>query len=137
MSIQKILIEEKTMLQHNGEKVGVIVDRTPKCHLEMEDEEIKCASAANKLHFRRLSMALKRRKEKFINSIHLSINTDSALTLERFRKFYKRTRRCIVNYKIIDNELNFTAEQFFFSLFKKMSVERKIHMNAMNFQARE
>lgn len=35
MSLQSDFVNEKTMLQFIGEKLGCIIDRTPKCHPEM------------------------------------------------------------------------------------------------------
>ena len=108
------------MLQHDGEKLGVIIDRTPKCHPEMAGEGIECVWAMSKLHCRKSPMALKRGKENFRNSARLSMSTESVLTLERCRKFSKRARRHIVNHNILDNELNVPV-----SLIEKMTIEKK------------
>ena len=106
MSIQKDFVEEKTLLQHYREKLGVVVDWTPKCHPEMAGEGIEHAWACFKLHCRRLPLSQKRGKEKFRNSVRQSFCPHTVLTLDRCRKFAKRARRHVVNYDILDNELN-------------------------------
>ena len=99
----------------------------------MTGEGIECVWAMSKLHYRRLPKALKRGKKNFRNSVRLSMNTENVLTWERHRKFFKRARRHIVNYNILDNELNVPAGKKTFSLIEKMTVERKSHRNAKDF----
>jgi hypothetical protein len=41
MSLQSDFVNEKTMLQHIGEKLGCFMDRTPKCHPEKAGEGIE------------------------------------------------------------------------------------------------
>ena len=43
MFMQKDFIEEKTMFQWNGEKLGVAIDCAPKCYPEIAGEGIECA----------------------------------------------------------------------------------------------
>ena len=43
------------------------------------------------------------------------------------RKFEKRSRRCIVDCKILDNKINVPTEQKSFSLIEKMSVLKKTY----------
>ena len=81
----------------------------------MAGEGIEHAREASKLYYRRLPMDLKRRKDNFRNIARLHMSTDSILTLERCRKFYKRARRYIVNHNILDNEFSVPAEIFFHS----------------------
>ena len=127
------VIIEKRMLQHDGEKLGVIIDYTPKCHAEMDGEGIECFWSMSKLHCGRLPMALKRGKEKFRNSALLSMSTENVLTLERHSKFAKRACRNIVNHNILDNKLNVPSGKKKFSLIEKITFERKSHRNAKDF----
>ena len=55
-------------------KLVVIIDRTPKCHLEMASEGIEYFWAMSKLHCRTLPMELKRGNENFRNSVSLSMS---------------------------------------------------------------
>jgi hypothetical protein len=41
MDSQMDFIEEETLLQYHGRQLGVIIDRTPKCHPEMAGEGIE------------------------------------------------------------------------------------------------
>jgi hypothetical protein len=45
---------EQTMMQYIGEKLGVIVDRTPKCHCEMAGEGIEYSWGLGKNRYRGL-----------------------------------------------------------------------------------
>ena len=58
---------EETLLQYHGRLLGVIVDRTPKCHPEIAGEGIEYSWGAAKLFYRRLRIKEKRSKDKFRN----------------------------------------------------------------------
>ena len=65
MKRQDDFANEKTLLQLHGEKLGVTVDRTPKCHPEIASEGIEYGWAFCKLRYRGSSIALKRTKDSF------------------------------------------------------------------------
>ena len=51
MKLQNDFMTESTLLQFYGEKLGITVDRTPKCHPELAGEDIEYAWAIAKLHY--------------------------------------------------------------------------------------
>lgn len=55
-------IGEETLLQYHGWLVGLIVDRTPKCHLEMAGEGIGYSWGCAKGYYRRLLLSEKRQR---------------------------------------------------------------------------
>ena len=93
---------EETLLQYHGRLLGVIVDRTPKCHPEIAGEGIEYSWGAAKLFYRRLRIKEKRSKEKFRNSVKNSTNRNTILTIARQRKFSKRARQYMLAYQAIE-----------------------------------
>jgi hypothetical protein len=57
------------MLQYYGRLMGVVVDRTPKCHCELAGEGIKYSWAASKNKYRRFPVGAKKGKEQFRNLV--------------------------------------------------------------------
>ena len=51
MQKQPDFLSELTLLKYHGTKLGVVIDRTPKCHPEMAGEGIKYAWALVKLFY--------------------------------------------------------------------------------------
>jgi hypothetical protein len=92
--------EEETMLQSIARKLGVRVDRTPKCHCEIACEGIKYAWACAKNKHQTILLENKKGKENFIRSIRLCTSTD-VLMRERVQKFARRARRCIMGYHVL------------------------------------
>ena len=90
-------IEEKTFLQWNGEKLGTIIDRAPKCLPELAGEGIEHCWVYSELFYRLLPLVSKKNKEKFNESARKSVS-NSLLTIERFIKLGKMARNCIVAY---------------------------------------
>ena len=45
--------------------MGVLVDRTPKCHCELAGEGIECSWGCAKNHYRRVSLKRKKSKDSF------------------------------------------------------------------------
>ena len=74
--------EEETLLQSMGRSMGVMVDRTPKCHCELAGEGIKYSWGCSKNQYRRTPIAEKRGKEGFIKTVRKSLSRD-VLTTER------------------------------------------------------
>jgi hypothetical protein len=46
--------EEETLLQVMASKMGVLVDRSPKCHCEIAGEGIEYSWACTKNHYRQI-----------------------------------------------------------------------------------
>jgi len=57
--------EEESLLQANGREMGVLVDRTPKCHCELAGEGIEYTWGCSKNYYRTLRLNDKKGKEKF------------------------------------------------------------------------
>ena len=57
--------EEETLLQSMGREMGVLVDRTAKCHCEIAGEGIKYSWACAKNCYRRVFLKRKKGKENF------------------------------------------------------------------------
>ena len=65
MKLQYDFANELTLLQFHGNELGVIIDRTPKCHPEIAGEGIEYAWALSKFFYRRSPICQKRTKAKF------------------------------------------------------------------------
>ena len=61
--------DEETLLQYHGRLLGVVVDRTPKCHPEITGMGIEYDWGASKLYYCCLRISDKRTKEKFRKSV--------------------------------------------------------------------
>jgi hypothetical protein len=104
--------EEETMLQSIACRLGVHVDRTPKCHCKIAGEGIEYAWACAKNKYRIILLENKRGKENFISSVRLSTSRDM-LTRERVQKFARRARRYIMGYRCaLDFDYSFCEEVF-------------------------
>jgi hypothetical protein len=57
--------EEESLLQANGHEMGVLVDRTLKCHCKLAGKGIEYTWGCSKNHCRSLRLHDKRGKEKF------------------------------------------------------------------------
>ena len=95
-------LEEETLLQYHGRLLGVVVDRTPKCHPEIAGEGIEYDWAAAKLCYRRLRIDNKKTKTKFIESVRKCTDRNEVLTIRRRRLFSKRARQYMLAYRAID-----------------------------------
>ena len=63
MNKQTDFLNEETLLQHHGRKLGIIVDRSPKCHPEIAGEGIEYAWAVSKMHYRKQKLTKKKTKK--------------------------------------------------------------------------
>jgi hypothetical protein len=95
-------IEEETLLQFHGKMLGVIVDWTPKCHLEVAGEGIEYSWGCSKGKYCWLPLSDKRRKDNFWNSVHKCLDQDEVLTVERQRMFSKQARQYMLAYHSIE-----------------------------------
>ena len=67
-------VEEESLLQTNARKMGVRIDRTPKCHAEIAGEGVEYTWGFGKNHFRRQPLDLKRKKETFRELVRNSLS---------------------------------------------------------------
>jgi hypothetical protein len=92
--------EEETLLQATASKMGVLVDRSPKCHCEIAGEGIEYSWACAKNHYRQILLDKKRGKENFIKSVRECMSRD-LITRQRVQKFSRRARHYILGYHIL------------------------------------
>ncbi|KAL7542576.1 hypothetical protein ACHAWF_007203 [Thalassiosira exigua] len=90
-------VNEPTMLQFIGDKIGVLVDRTPKCTPELAGEGIEYSWAMAKGWYRRQPLARKRGKGNFHNLVRECVGPE-VLTDKRVRMFSRRAREYMVAY---------------------------------------
>jgi hypothetical protein len=58
-------IEEESLLQSNGRKMGAVIDRMLKCHCELAGEGVEYSWACSKMCFRRNQSDSEKSKELF------------------------------------------------------------------------
>ena len=95
-------INEETLLQYHGKTLGVIVDRSPKCHPEVAGEGIEYSWECAKGKYRRLPIADKRKKDNFRNSVRECLDRETVLTIERQQMFSKRAQQYMLAYHSIE-----------------------------------
>jgi hypothetical protein len=95
--------EEETMLQSMGRNMGVLVDRTPKCHPELAGEGIEYSWGCAKNRYHRLPIAEKKRKEKFVGGMRLCISNE-VISQQRVDKFSKCAPEYICAYHTLNRE---------------------------------
>jgi hypothetical protein len=93
---------ELTLLQYYGSELGVLVDRTPKCHPEIAGDGIEYVWALAKLYYRYQPLSMKRSKDQFRRLVNDSLSTKN-LTLGRVRKCSKRARDYMLAYSAFES----------------------------------
>jgi hypothetical protein len=98
-------INEKTLLQHMGEGIGVTIDRTPKCHAELAGEGIEYSWGKAKQYYRNIDLKKRRTTHNFRHYVRQSLSrtsqdpdVEAPLSSQRVRKFSRRARRYIMAY---------------------------------------
>jgi hypothetical protein len=94
---------QETMLQLKASKMGVFMDRTPKCHCELAGEGVEYIWGCAKNHYRRQPLKDKRFKENFRQTMRKCFSRD-ILIIERVRMFSQRARAYILAYHMIQQE---------------------------------
>ena len=103
MKLQQDFTQEMTLLQFHASKMGVIIDRTPKCHPEMAGEGVEYVWALAKLKYRRAPIARKRNKAKFRNLVRECTNPLANLNILRVRSCSKKARSYMKLYKAVQS----------------------------------
>ena len=85
--------------------MGVLIDRTPKCHAELAGEGIAYTWDFCKNHYRQMSLALKRSKTSFRKLVSDCCSREK-VTKEIVRFFSKRARQYIIAYYAVKNHAN-------------------------------
>ena len=125
---------EETLLQSMGAKMGITIDRSPKCHAELAGEGIEYSWGCQKQWYKGLPLREKRTKEKFIENVKLSL-TKERLSLVQIRKFAKQARCYILAY----HSMNMNPDNANFGDLTPQLIERlakksfKTHRSALDF----
>ena len=80
---QQDFISELTLLQYHSQQLGVVLDRSPKCHPEIAGEGIEYLWALAKLHYRSQRIERKRGKDKFHQLVVECTDGNVNLNVER------------------------------------------------------
>ncbi len=92
--------EEETMLQYMGIKMGVVVDRSPKCHAEIAGEGIEYSWGCMKNHYRRVLLDKKTGRENFIKTVRECIS-EKIITRDRVQQFSRHARHYVLGYHVL------------------------------------
>ena len=98
MKLQKDFMNEVTLLQLHAQKLGVSINRSPKCHPELAGEGIEYLWALAKWYYRRSPILKKRSKTKFIKLVEESTSPDLVL-----RACIKKARSYMKLYKALED----------------------------------
>jgi hypothetical protein len=148
MQKQTDFTNELTLLQFYGARMGVTVDRTPKCHPELAGEGIEYLWAMSKLYYRHQPIIRKRSKRKFMELVTDCLGQDN-LSLSRVRKCSRRAREYMKAYKAFDdithersstqpesdNTLTDSNVQVNYELIEKSIKTYKTHRNVRDFDS--
>jgi hypothetical protein len=91
---------EETLLQTKGWEMGVLVNRTPKCHCELAGEGIEYSWGCAKNLHRRQPLKMKRGKENFRATVQCCFSRE-IITVERVRLFSQRARAYMLAYQML------------------------------------
>jgi hypothetical protein len=94
---------EETLLQSKGQDMGILVDRTPKCHCELAGEGIEYSWGCAKNLYRRQPLKTKRGKANFRGTVQQCFSRE-VLTIERVRLFSQRARAYMLAYQMLRQE---------------------------------
>ena len=76
---------EMTLLQYHASKLGVALERSPKCHPEIAGEGIEYGWALSKMNYQRSPMSEKNNKESFRKLVKKCTDNKSVLNIKRMR----------------------------------------------------
>ncbi len=95
-------VNEPTMLQYiGGEKLGIVIDRTPKCSPELAGEGVEYSWACAKGWYRLQPNSKKKTKESFHNLVKECLGP-KILSTVRVRMFSRRAREYIEAYYLLE-----------------------------------
>jgi hypothetical protein len=154
---QPDFMSELTLLQYHGKKLGVQVDRTPKCHPELAGEGIEYVWSLAKLYYRHYPLVMKRSKNSFRALVDKCISPTNKLDVITVRKCARRAREYMLLYKANEwvlrqqkrqksgvekevgtgtAEINFFKTFFNYDLIEKSIKTYKSHRNARDFDVK-
>ena len=145
MKLQQDFMNKVTLLQFYGNKLGIIVDRTPKCHPEIAGEGIEYGWAIAKIFYRKSDISKKRSKDKFRNLVRKSTCPNNSLTLTAVRACSKKARTYIKLYRAIQsidleddivNQKHGIMEDTV-KLYSRMKKKKKTHRNVADLNKKD
>ena len=104
MQKQQDFMSELTLLQFHGNKLGVTIDRSPKCHPEIAGEGIEFIWAIAKLYYREQPISRKRTKSNFLGLVKESFSK-AVIDVPIARACSRRCREYMLMYSAVDREL--------------------------------
>jgi len=104
MSNCRDFIEEESLLQSNGRKMGITIDWTPKCHCELAGKGVEYSWACAKNESRRKPIRLKKSKDLFKATVRECLSRE-VLTDERVQRLSKRAREYICAYHVLHEQM--------------------------------
>ena len=102
MEAQEDFRHELTLLQYHALKLGVTLDRSPKCHPEIAGEGIEYDWVFAKLEYRRMPILLKRTKDSFWKLVNKCLDNNSVLNLTRMRLCSKKAWQYMKLYRSVE-----------------------------------
>jgi hypothetical protein len=100
--------EEESLLQALSQQMGVMIDRTPKCHCKMAGKGVDYSWGCTKNAYRAKPIGEKRGKEKYRNTVR-SCLSQYVLSTERVGKFSQWTRAYMCTYLALEKEKGITT----------------------------
>ena len=102
MTLQKDFTAEMTLLQYHAVRLGVTLERSPKCHPEIAGEGIEYGWGLSKMHYQRSPMSKKQNKASFRKLVKVSTDNKSVLNISQMRSCSKKARDYMVLYKAVE-----------------------------------
>ena len=103
MNLQKDFQNEVTLLQYHASKLGVTLDRSPKCHPELAGEGIAYAWGLAKLRYRQSPLSEKRNKDSFQKLVYKCLNNEDVLNIDQARACSWKARQYMLMYKAVED----------------------------------
>jgi hypothetical protein len=128
--------EEESLLRYIGQKLGVLVDRTPKCHCELAGEGIEYSWRCAKNYYRNLPIKEKKSKELFKESVRKCLDCTTVLNIERIRSFSRRARQYTIAYYTLQLQEQQQHDSFLANAkIESMVKDFKTHRCALDFDS--
>ena len=103
MNVQQDFLNEITLLQYHANRMGVSLDRSPKCHPELAGEGIEYLWAIAKIYYRKTDINKKRSKSLFHSLVSSVTDPKTVLSINRVRGSSKKARDYMILYHVFDN----------------------------------
>jgi hypothetical protein len=149
MMKQTDFASELTLLQYHGNRLGVIIDCTPKCHPELAGEGIEYIWALAKLYYRHKPLSQKRSKDSFRGLVNYCLSQNK-LDVRSVQKSARRACEYMMLYKsytaVVQDEesasgwnhngCNKKVVHFNYEMIEKAIKTYKSHRNAKDFDVK-